>query len=114
LFNFSTGRPETYPEYAYVIGGYQIVEWSSRNKYRLPNYNRLDLSISCDENLRLRKMYKGYWTLSVINVYGAENVYSTFYQKVTPSSANNYSEFAIFKLYIIGQPLPTLTYNFIF
>ncbi len=106
LFTYSTGRPETYPEYSYLVGGYQLVQWSPRNKYRLPDYNRLDLSVTFDDNLRLKRMWKGNWTLSVINVYGRENVYSTFYQE----SSTSY--FRFYKMYIIGRPLPTLTYNF--
>lgn len=114
LFTYSTGRPETYPEYAYSITGYQLVEWSPRNKYRLPDYDRLDLSVTLDESLRIKKLWKGNWTFSIINVYGRQNVYSTFYEKVTPTAITNYSGYSLFKIYIIGQPLPTLTYNFIF
>ena len=114
LFTYSTGRPETYPEYSYSLAGNQFVEWSPRNKYRLPDYHRLDLSVTMDESLKIKKFWKGNWTLSIINVYGRINVYSTFYQKVTPTSLNNNSEYSMFKLYIIGQPLPIFTYNFIF
>ena len=126
IFTYCTGRPTTYPEYTYNVDqysaypqmnfgqGYQLVEWSARNKYRLPDYHRLDLSISFDESLRLKKKWKGSWTFSIINVYGRKNVYSVFYQSSVPSESNNYQTYSMYKIYIIGQPLPTLTYNFTF
>jgi hypothetical protein len=114
-FSYSTGRPVTLPEYMYKSGGKEeIVVFSDRNKYRLPDYHRLDLSLSMDESLRISKRWKGSWTLSVLNVYGRHNTYSVFYKKSAPSIVNNYRIYSLYKLYIIGQPLPTLTYNFIF
>jgi hypothetical protein len=91
-----------------------LVIYSSRNKYRLPDYHRLDISISCDESLRIKKKWKGSWTLSVINVYGRKNAYSTFYKKEDPGPSNNYNSYNLYTLYIIGRPFPTLTYNFTF
>jgi hypothetical protein len=113
-FVYSTGRPVTLPELKYSFGGYQLIYYSDRNEYRLPDYHRLDISITLDESLRLKKKWKGSWTLSIINVYGRKNAYSVYYQKVTPSESNNYRQYSLFKLYIIGRPLPTLTYNFTF
>lgn len=113
-FSYATGRPETYPEYSYTNKGYDVVQWSARNKYRLPDYHRLDISVSLDESLRIKKKWKGNWTLSIINVYGRKNAYSAFYQKTTPLPTNNYKSYTYYKMYIIGNPLPTLTYNFTF
>jgi hypothetical protein len=113
-FSYSTGRPVTLPEYVYQDGKNELIYWSDRNKYRTPDYHRLDLSVSMDESLRISKRWKGSWTFSVLNVYGRHNTYSVFYEKTIPSAANNYQSYTLNKLYIIGQPLPTLTYNFIF
>jgi len=113
-FAYSTGRPVTLPELSYMDGKDELIYWSDRNKYRTPDYHRLDLSISMDESLRISKRWKGSWTFSVLNVYGRHNTYSVFYEKNTPTGANNYQRYSLNQLYIIGQPLPTLTYNFIF
>jgi hypothetical protein len=113
-FLYSTGRPVTLPEVQYDYEGYQILYYSDRNKYRLPDYNRLDIAITWDESLRKKKIWKGSWTLSVINLYGRKNAYSVFYERDVPSAENNYREYSLYKLYIIGRPLPTLTYNFSF
>ncbi len=113
-FNFASGRPVTLPEYQYSHGEEQIVYYSDRNKYRLPPYHRLDLSLSIDESLRIKKKWKGSWTFSLLNVYGRKNAYSVFYRKEQPSLSNDFKSFALYKLYIIGRPFPAITYNFIF
>lgn len=113
-FTYSTGRPISLPELKYSFYEQTVVQYSDRGKYRLPDYHRLDLSISLDESLRIKKKWKGSWTFSLLNVYGRKNVYSVYYSKQAPSESNNYQIFGLNELYIIGRPLPTLTYNFIF
>jgi hypothetical protein len=113
-FTYNTGRPITLPELKYSFGGNQLIYYSSRNKYRLPDYDRLDIAISYDENLKLKKMWKGSWTLSIINVYGRKNVYSEYYSKEDERIYKSAGNAGLYELYIIGIPLPTLTYSFIF
>lgn len=113
-FSYSTGRPVTLPESKYQYEADWLVIYSSRNKYRLPDYHRLDISITRDESLKIKKKWKGSWTLSVINVYGRKNAYSSFYKKEVPGVSNDYRSYSLYTLYIIGRPLPTLTYNFTF
>lgn len=113
-FNYSTGRAITLPEYKYTIAGQELIHYSPRNKYRLPDYHRLDIALSIDESLRRSKKWKGSWTFSIINVYARKNAYSVFYKKEEPTFSNNYKQYSLYKLYIIGIPLPTVTYNFIF
>ena len=113
-FVYSTGRPITLPEQKYNYGAYQVVVFSDRNKYRMPDYNRLDVSITLDENLRKKRMWKGSWTFSIYNLYGRKNPYSVFYQKgssIQDSSQNSYN---LYTLSIIGVPVPSITYNFKF
>ena len=43
-FVYSTGRPATLPEQKYDIDNLTIVSFSERNKYRLPDYHRLNFS----------------------------------------------------------------------
>ena len=113
-FTYNTGRPVTLPELKFNSAGKQIIYYSDRNKYRLPDYHRLDIAISFDENLRLKKMWKGSWTLSVINVYGRKNVYSVYYAQEDSRIYKSSGSTSMYKLYIIGIPLPTITYNFTF
>jgi hypothetical protein len=113
-FTYSTGRPVTLPELKYDYHGYQLLLFSDRNKYRLPDYHRLDLSITYDKSLKSKKSYKGSWTFSVINLYGRQNAYSVFYKKEEHMVDNQYRVYDTYMLYIIGRPLPSLTYNFSF
>ncbi len=113
-FNYNTGRPVSLPEMNYNIKGYRVAYYSDRGKYRMPDYHRLDISISRYENLKIKKSWKGYWTLSIVNVYARKNAYSIFYQKEQSPYNVNQSRYSLYKMYIIGRPLPTFTYNFIF
>lgn len=115
-FNFAltSGRAVAFPEYTANVGKYKYVYYSDRGKYRLPPYHRLDLSVSYDESLRKKKFWKGSWTFSILNIYARNNTYSMFFKKENASEFNNYKEYTSYKLYLIGIPLPTLTYNFKF
>ena len=111
---FVSGRPTTLPELKYWFAGENLVYYSDRNKYRMPAYHRLDLAITFDQNLRKKRMWKGSWTLSVYNVYGRNNPYSVYYKKSVPNESNNFQSSSMYKLSVIGVPVPSLTYNFTF
>ncbi|WP_167615165.1 carboxypeptidase-like regulatory domain-containing protein [Maribellus sediminis] len=111
-FVFISGRPVTLPEMTYQYAGETLVYYSDRNKYRMEPYHRLDISLTFDENLRRKRMWKGSWTLSVYNVYGRNNPYSVYYRKASPGSGSRGN--GLYKMSIIGVPVPSLTYNFKF
>lgn len=113
-FNYSTGKPITLPELKYDFGGRQYVYYSVRNKYRLPDYHRLDIAITYDETLKLKQFWKGSWTFSIINLYGQKNPYSVFYKSTSQLESQFYQKFNLYKMYIIERPIPTFTYNFTF
>jgi hypothetical protein len=113
-FNYSTGRPVTLPEYKYYYQDYQLLYFSDRNKYRLPAYHRLDVAITYEKSLKIKKKWKGSWTFSVVNLYGRKNAYSVFYKKEDHMVSNQNRAYDNYMLYIIGRPLPTLTYSFSF
>lgn len=113
-FVLSSGRPVTLPEQKYTFDGRQVVFYSDRNKYRMPPYHRMDVSITLDENLRRKRMWKGSWTFSIYNLYGRKNPYSIFYRKDPSIQLQSKSQYAIYKLSVIGVPVPSITYNFKF
>jgi hypothetical protein len=126
-FSYSTGRPITLPENFYYIDipvydpygrpsitSDEVAWFSDKNKYRIPPYHRLDLTITLNESLRLHKKWKGNWSFSVLNVYGRKNPYTIYYKKEEPNATNDYKRFNLYKLYLIGRPMPTLTYTFMF
>ena len=110
-FTMNTGRPVTLPESVFLFGNDYLVHYSDRNIYRLPTYHRLDVSISLGKNHRLHQKGKGFWTFTVMNLYGRKNPYSVFYKK-EPAGAFTPRSFNMYQMYIIGTPFPTITYNF--
>ena len=113
-FVLSSGRPITLPEQKYNFEGNQVVIYSDRNKYRMPPYHRMDVAITLDENLRVKRMWKGSWTFSIYNLYGRKNPYSVFYRKEASAQSTDKTQYSIYKLSIIGVPVPSITYNFKF
>ncbi len=108
-FNYNTGRPITYPESVYEIGGLTIADYSERNKYRIPDYHRLDVSFTLATSLKRKKNVSASWTLSIYNFYGRKNAYSVYFKK-DPITNEQES----YKLAVIGRPVIGLTYNFKF
>lgn len=113
-FVFISGRPVTLPELQYDFANEKLVYFSDRNKYRMPPYHRADVSLTFDQNLKKKRTWKGSWTLSVYNVYGRNNPYSVYYKKSIPGESNDYRSYSLYKLSVIGIPVPSLTYNFVF
>lgn len=104
---YSTGRPITFPVATYVIYENHLVHYSDRNKYRIPNYSRLDLSIKVNGNLRSHKIANPNWTFSVYNVLGRENVYSIYFKQ-------DGDQIRGYKLSVFGRAIPSVTFNFDF
>jgi hypothetical protein len=111
-FVLSSGRPTTLPELRYSYGGEQVVYYSERNKYRMPVYHRFDISITFDENLKRKRMWKGSWTFSVYNLYARKNPYSIYYQRQSEDLSGGL--YGLYKFSVIGIPVPSITYNFRF
>lgn len=102
---YSTGRPITFPAAVYYINNDEILHYSKRNEYRLPDYFRMDISVNLEGNLLSKKFAHGSWMFSVYNLTGRKNAYSVFF-KNEEGRINGY------KLSIFGQPIITITYNF--
>jgi hypothetical protein len=110
-FTYNSGRPVTLPELSYFYEGNYLLYFSDRNKYRLPEYHRLDLSISLNENLRLTGRGKSSFNFSVMNVYGRKNPHSVFYKR-DPGGLWSAQNFKLYQMFIISRPIPTFTLNF--
>jgi hypothetical protein len=77
-FLYSTGRPVTLPEGYYHISGIPFPYWEGRNKYRLPDYHRLDLGIKYSPNFLIRwtKDLKTTIDVALYNVYDRRNIHT--------------------------------------
>ncbi len=106
-YNFSSGRPVTYPVSSYAIGDIVITHYSERNKYRIPNYSRLDLSVTVSGTLKSKKIAHPHWIFSIYNVTGRNNVYSVFFKNVNNTVRGYY-------LTVFDRPIPSISFNFDF
>ena len=106
-YTYSTGRPITYPIATYSAGTIKLMYYSDRNKYRIPDYSRLDVSFKISGNLRSDKIANPNLTFSVYNLLGKENAYSIYFKKVGEVVKG-------YKLSVFGRAIPTVTFNFDF
>lgn len=106
-YTWSTGRPITYPVSTYRFNDMLLIHYSDRNKYRLPDYSRLDFSFRVSGNLKARKIANPYWTFSVYNLLGRKNVYSVYFK-------NEGNQIKGYQLSIFGQAIPSVTFSFDF
>lgn len=104
-FSYSTGRPITIPISKFSYDAYlSVLNYSERNEYRIPDYHRLDLSLTIQGGQRKNSSFRGEWVFSVFNVYSRNNTYSIFF--------NQYGRAK--KVSILGSIFPSLSYNFKF
>ncbi len=106
-YTWSTGRPITYPIATYNISDKLLVTYSDRNKYRIPDYSRLDISFKISGNLKSRKIAHPNWTFSVYNLLGRQNVYSIYFKKEGDIVKG-------YKLSVFGKAIPSVTFSFDF
>ena len=103
-FVYTTGRPVTYPVTWYLHDGVNVIHYSDRNQYRLPDYFRWDISMNLYSNLKASKTFRPSWNISVYNVTGRENVYSAYF-RIENGKIQGYS------LSIFGTTIPTISYR---
>ncbi|MEX0290395.1 MAG: TonB-dependent receptor, partial [Flavobacteriaceae bacterium] len=106
-FVYQTGRPVTFPVGSYFLNGAEYALYSDRNKFRIPDFYRLDLSFNVEGNHKIKKFAHSFWNISVYNILGRNNPYSVFF--VTEGG-----ELKAYQSSIFSIPVPTITYNFKF
>lgn len=97
----------TFPVGNFVFNGAEYPVFSDRNKFRIPDFYRLDIGINIEGNHKRKKLAHSFWTISVYNVLGRDNPFSVFF--VTENG-----EVKGLKSSIFSVPVPSITYNFKF
>jgi hypothetical protein len=77
-FTYGTGRPITLPGGSYDFDGYNPDYYTERNAYRMPDFHRLDLSVTYSPKKNERRKWKSQWVLSVYNVYNRQNPFTIY------------------------------------
>ena len=119
-FTFISGTPVTFPTSKYVIQGFVIPHNSnnSRNDRRIPNYHRLDFSVTINgkkENKKgkIRKNNNSL-VIGIYNVYNRENPFSIYFSQGKKVASESFVPGQVTRLSIIGSFVPSITYNFKF
>lgn len=105
-FTYHTGRPLSLPESSYATDGTPISNFSERNRYRIPDYHRMDLAFIMEGNHKRKKFWDGTWVVSLYNVYARKNAYSIYFKSDHSGALRPY------KLSVIGTIIPSLSYTF--
>lgn len=106
---YSTGLPVTFPTGRAEIGNAIIPIYSTRNAYRMPDYHRMDLSVSLKGKDKPGRKWHGEWNFSVYNAYNRHNAWSISFTHDSVDPNVTYAE----KTYLFAV-IPALTYNFKF
>ena len=107
-FIFQTGQPTNYPNAQYQYMNLSIPNYGSRNSNRLPNYHRLDLSLSLVPKKNVNKKVNSEWVFGIYNLYNRDNASSILFRKNDQTLKNEAVQISIFGI------VPSVTYNFNF
>ncbi|GGN09022.1 collagen-binding protein [Dyadobacter beijingensis] len=111
-FTIQSGTPATFPTNRYTSGGFVIGNNYNglRNNSRIPAYHRLDLAATLKSKRKLFKVGEGEWVFSVYNVYNRRNPFSVY----TRVNEDNPLKTEAVRYSVIGNFIPSITYNFKF
>ncbi len=101
---YSTGRPIALPNGVYYLEGRPYTDYTGRNEYRLPDYFRMDMSLSVEGNLKQKKPFQCFWRLSIYNLTGRNNIYSVYFRSENGNLKG-------YQYSIIGSTIVTITWN---
>ncbi len=106
---YATGAPVTFPTGRAIIGNKVVPVYSDRNAYRMPDYHRLDVSLTLKNKEKPNRRWKGEWNFSIYNAYGRKNAWVINFKEDPDNHDIMYAE----KTYLFSI-LPSITYNFRF
>ena len=110
VFVYTSGKPVTMPEKLYVIQENIISEYGDRNAFKLPDYHRMDISVTY--NLVRNKKWKSFLNFSIYNVYNRSNPFYVYFE--TKGDMDKYNLEIKAKQVSLFPILPSLTWNFKF
>lgn len=106
---YATGRPITLPVAKYIYDGQTLGVYNERNNRRMPDYHRVDVSLTWTAPQREGRRWQSSWNFSVYNVYGRRNMWALRLRR----DENNPDLQRAYNLYLFRW-VPAITYNFRF
>lgn len=120
---YATGSPITLPVGVYVLDSNLVPVYGARNSDRMPDYHRMDLSVTLDGKPRETKGRKleSSWNFSLYNVYGRRNAFSYDFREESeerpvegqPGVTEDVKIRRAYKVYLFRW-VPSVTWNFNF
>ncbi len=107
-FVYQTGQPTNYPVGQFEFEGLTVPYFGLRNKERLPDYHRLDVSAILTPKRNQRKKVQSEWVFSIYNLYSRKNAASINFRENEDTGRNEAIRTSIFGI------IPAITYNFRF
>ncbi|HPF11966.1 MAG TPA: TonB-dependent receptor [Flavobacteriaceae bacterium] len=105
---YQTGRPTNYPIGQFEFQEIIIPYYGLRNKERLPDYHRMDLSAVYTPTPQKTRKWTSEWVFSIYNVYSRKNAASINFRQNEDTGVNEAVRTSIFGI------VPSVTYNFKF
>ena len=106
---YATGSPVTFPTGRYEQGNMIVPIYSDRNSYRMPDYHRMDLSITLKGKDKPNKRLESELNVSIYNLYNRHNAWMIYFGQDEDDPTVTTSE----KVYVFPF-IPSLTWNFYF
>lgn len=112
-FAYNSGTPATFPNSKLIVQGYVVPHSNNiaRNNVRIPDYHRLDFSLTLNAKEKPNRKNDSYWVFSLYNVYNRKNPFSIYFNQ-TDDRVNPQTQ--AFKVAIFGSIIPAVSYNFKF
>ncbi|MDC6386865.1 TonB-dependent receptor [Flagellimonas taeanensis] len=107
-FIYQTGQPTNYPIGQFEFEGITVPYYGLRNKERLPDYHRLDLSAILTPRKNRSRKVQAEWVFSIYNLYSRKNAASINFRENEDTGRNEALRTSIFGI------IPSVTYNFKF
>ena len=107
-FVYQTGQPTNYPIGQFEFEGLVIPYYGLRNRERLPDYHRVDVSATLKPRQKKPRRLKGEWVFSIYNLYSRKNAASINFRQNQDTGRNEAIRTSIFGI------VPSVTYNFRF
>ncbi len=106
---YSTGVPFTLPAGRYEVDGNILPLYTERNEFRLPDYHRLDLSVTFRGKKKQERSWYSEWNISIYNAYAQKNVWTLNFVQDDLNPDETYAEMTY-----LFSIIPAITYNFKF
>jgi TonB-dependent receptor-like protein len=106
---YASGTPVTFPTGRYEQGNMIVPIYSERNGYRMPDYHRMDLSITLKSKEKPNKRMTSDLNISIYNIYNRHNAWMINFSQDEDSPNTTVAE-----LVYVFPIIPSLTWNFHF